>query len=278
MVQVVYSDIPKYLQISAEDRRAAWEANPPKPSNPFDGGDEKQKALREQQKKARYERQLAKKTQAGQPKPVAADEIDRNQHWVPFDGLRWNSNRSYWEVDPMLLSQEDKMATKLIVTPYDANGLVLARGKTSVAENATQEMINAKVNYAFHRAGKKATRVELTKDGAIHSAYPLVDFGPKPVEEQTAHEGPEQEADMAKKKATKKKATGERKPGVIACIVELISRPQGATIDQMIAVLTKKFPDRKAKSMTSTCKIQANKNATTKDKNKDGAVVYYKKR
>ena len=50
----------------------------------------------------------------------------------------------------------------------------------------------------------------------------------------------------AKKTAAKpaKSSTGPNKPGVIATIVEMISRTEGASKDEILKILIKKFPDR----------------------------------
>ena len=51
-------------------------------------------------------------------------------------------------------------------------------------------------------------------------------------------------------------------PGVIATIIETMSRDRGATADELLAVLVKAFPDREANGMRNTVLIQASKNAT----------------
>jgi hypothetical protein len=65
---------------------------------------------------------------------------------------------------------------------------------------------------------------------------------------------------------------------VIATIVDTISREKGASIDELVGVLTKKFPDRDEAGMRATCRIQANRNATSKDKDEKRGLVYYKRR
>lgn len=86
------------------------------------------------------------------------------------------------------------------------------------------------------------------------------------------------EAPAAKAKAVDRaKAPAEKKPGVISTIIEVISGPKGATTDEILAILAKKFQRRDAAGMKNTIRIQANKNATRKDKDQDGAVRYFGK-
>ncbi len=64
-------------------------------------------------------------------------------------------------------------------------------------------------------------------------------------------------------------------PGVIATVIATITRPQGASIAEIVSALKTTFPARQEKSMTSTAKIQAKKNATdTKNDPKRGKVFY----
>ena len=91
-------------------------------------------------------------------------------------------------------------------------------------------------------------------------------------------------AAKAKAKKSVKKSTASKeavangstaKPGVIATIVETISRSQGASMNELVAILSKKFPDRKPDSMRKTCGIQANANAKKKDRDEKRGLVYY---
>jgi hypothetical protein len=77
------------------------------------------------------------------------------------------------------------------------------------------------------------------------------------------------------KPAPKAKKEGKKGPGVISSIIELISAPKGASVDEIVAVLTKRFPDRDPKGMTATARIQANRNAASKEKTEDRGLVYY---
>ena len=77
-------------------------------------------------------------------------------------------------------------------------------------------------------------------------------------------------------KTKKKKVVSARKPGVIAAIVETISRARGASIDEIVAVLVKKFPDRDPDGMKATARIQSNKNCTSKEKHDRRGLVFFK--
>lgn len=92
----------------------------------------------------------------------------------------------------------------------------------------------------------------------------------------------EQEIPMtaAKKKVAKKevKSAPASRPGVISTIIEVISRQHGASIEEVLAVLVKKFPDREPDAMKATCRIQCAKNATSKDRDEKRGLVYFKRR
>ena len=58
-----------------------------------------------------------------------------------------------------------------------------------------------------------------------------------------------------------------KKPrGVIESVIEIISRPQGATIPEIVAILSKRFPDRDETGMAATARAQTNKHATKKER------------
>ena len=82
---------------------------------------------------------------------------------------------------------------------------------------------------------------------------------------------------MATKSKPKKTAAPKAKgPGVIGTIIETISRDRGATADEMLAVLVKAFPDRKADGMRKTVLIQASKNCTSKERDEKRGLIYYR--
>jgi hypothetical protein len=65
--------------------------------------------------------------------------------------------------------------------------------------------------------------------------------------------------------------------GVIASIVEVISREKGGTIEEIVTVLSKRFPDRDETGMTNTARVQANANCTSKERDAKRGLVYYRK-
>ena len=67
------------------------------------------------------------------------------------------------------------------------------------------------------------------------------------------------------------------KGGVIASIVEIISRERGATIDEIVAILSKKFPDRDEVGMAATARVQANANCTSKERDEKRGLVYFRR-
>ena len=85
----------------------------------------------------------------------------------------------------------------------------------------------------------------------------------------------------AKKAAVKKTANGStsvNKPGVISTIVDCISKERGSTVDETLAVLTRKFADRDPAGMRKTAMIQSNKQKTSKEVVDDRGTVFYKRR
>ena len=86
-----------------------------------------------------------------------------------------------------------------------------------------------------------------------------------------------QEIQMAAKKKAKMTAAPAARPGVIATIIETISRDRGATADEIVAVLVKAFPDRDADGMRNTVLLQASKNATSKERDETRGLIYYRR-
>lgn len=67
------------------------------------------------------------------------------------------------------------------------------------------------------------------------------------------------------------------RPGVIAEIVEAISRDTGATVTELLVILVKKFPDRDPAGMRATAQTQATKRATHKIRDEKRGLVYYRR-
>jgi hypothetical protein len=82
----------------------------------------------------------------------------------------------------------------------------------------------------------------------------------------------------AKKTAAKRPVGLPKKVGVIAAIVECISKEKGSTVDETLAVLVKKFADRNPDGMRKTAMIQSNKQKTSKEAVDGRGTVFYKRR
>jgi hypothetical protein len=78
----------------------------------------------------------------------------------------------------------------------------------------------------------------------------------------------------AKKKVTTARPGG---PGVIVEIIKCISRQQGASIEEIVTILVKKFPDREEGGMRATARIQANRHCTSKQKDDKSGLVYFRR-
>jgi len=80
------------------------------------------------------------------------------------------------------------------------------------------------------------------------------------------------------KKSVAKAANGAAKPGVIATVIDCISKTKGSTVDETLAVLVKAFPDREADGMRKTAMIQSNRQKTSKEVIDGRGTVFYKRR
>lgn len=278
---------PPALFLTVEQRQAAWVANPPKQYFYDDQNDpeviqrkQMREALEQEAVRVRNLRFAALKAKKGSTK-------------IDTRGMRWNSRSNKWEPEPN--SQDRNTMAKWIITPYDAEGAPVQRGITSVADDAGEVQVFAKMGAAYHRCAAGSVKKITVTNEAGELLREWEEGGavlPKPVPESKADD---KTIKQAKAKGTKKaekaaKANGAGKvkakvaapkegkaPGVIATIVATISRAQGASVDECLSVLTKTFPQREPKGMLSTVRIQANRNATTKDKDDKRGVVYYRK-
>jgi len=85
------------------------------------------------------------------------------------------------------------------------------------------------------------------------------------------------ESQMSAKANKKTPAARPGGPGVIASIIETIARDRGGSIEEIVAVLVKKFPDREENGMRKTALIQANRNCTSKERDQKRGLVYYRR-
>ena len=120
--------------------------------------------------------------------------------------------------------------------------------------------------------------VRYNPDGSI---IPLGNMPPATTEKKvmatksTAAKKPATKKAAAKKPAAAKaaaKATPQR-PGIIAEIKAVCSRKQGASIEEILAHLKGKFPERDPRP--TTARINANLYATRKEKDEKRGLVYY---
>ena len=78
----------------------------------------------------------------------------------------------------------------------------------------------------------------------------------------------------APKVATKRPVGVPKKVGVISTIIEMISRDKGASKEEMLKVLTDKFPDRDPAGMSKTITIQANRHKSSKETDEKRGLVF----
>lgn len=301
-------DIPDFLRLTQEERNVAWlrrplVAAPPMakvPQRVIPDLPEDLKIDMAARKKLKADKRLANMLAGVRYREIPAPF----RHWDPrqsrFVDERIEQKRrleaAARRLGITLNITEDDMA-KLTIVPYLAGkDLPHTRGKTSIKDDASESDIHKKVAGAAIRAGRQVQRVEVIDEKGELKGTWTVDEGYENLYDGSgatislaavvANEeggGPEQESDMAKKAktktASKKKsngAGGNKGVGVIATILEAMGRDRGATAEEMVAILTKKFPDRKAEGMTSTVKIQAARNAKKKDKDEKRGLVYYR--
>jgi hypothetical protein len=287
IMQMVEDGAPDFLFMDADDRLKAWANRPVQQATFIDHNIEKQMKIRAAQV-------VLDKSQVKPIRPKTGGKSVKTDR----RGQCWNPRTGRWESLVQPLHGSVAIMAKLLILPLDKGMQVIARGKTSLAPGATVNEIADKVGYAAGRAGRNVAFVwvttedqpdrpalaewHLVNDKLICVSPPSVQLPPAP---EPGHESVDntngKEADMAKKeKATKKKINGNgntgRKPGVIHAIVEAISRKNGASLSELVEILTKKFPERRPESMTSTAKIQANRNATSKEKSETRGLVYYR--
>jgi hypothetical protein len=83
---------------------------------------------------------------------------------------------------------------------------------------------------------------------------------------------------VVKKSTVKKSTNGAARPGVVQAIVDLISRETGASANEILAALVRKFPDRVPEQMRATIQTQTSRHATKRDRDeKRGGVIYFRR-
>lgn len=285
---MVKDGLPKTCFMTSAQRAAVWEKNPPKPPRQFiDPRTEQQKQMLEQLKK-----------EANRKRDAHLSNLKAKKQREKLDttGMRWDSRRNKWEP---LHTKEERQMPKLNITPYNEAGEIIQRGVTTVDQDAGDVQVYAKIGAAFHRCPKDSVmKITVTNEAGefirewdntqdvppkpASAAKPVVDDkaikkakakGEKRIEKAKAKSKPA----AAGKKAPPRKAGEGKGPGVIATILEVINRDQGGTLEEILAVLTKRFPDREPKGMTATIRIQANRHCKAKDKDEKRGLIYYGK-
>lgn len=292
--------IPAFLVISEDERRAARDAArqspPPAPMQPAPTVDATRAAMEEA---------LVARKKVKADKRIGRMRASLHAKSIPDAFRRWDSlknkfvdtreedreRRKKFAAAAGIQLESDTM-DKLHIIPYGVPGEgeerpKLARGVTTIAANAPDFEVESKVTSAALRAGSKTDMVEVVDaEGVVLETWAKVE-GQNKLESRSSGRTiaimrENKERETVAKKAAKKKANGARKApppnrgvGVIATIIETMKRDRGASVDEMVAVLSKKFPDRAADSMIKTARIQAAKNAKKKDKDDKRGLVYY---
>lgn len=180
------------------------------------------------------------------------------------------------------------MAKRWKVIPYDGNGEIIQRGVTSVEEGVEQVQLIGKLAHAFHRCAKGSVKrivVHDAAEGVIRQWEAGVDNPlpePEPPEKKDKPEPP------AAKKPAGKVAKGKTKvlvnakvvkargTGVLATIGEMITAKGGASIDEIVAQLEKRFPERRSEGMRTTAKVQVKRQGAEKREDSKRGTVWYK--
>ena len=242
--------LPKAFVMTAQERRALWEANPPH-SIPFqDPRLEADRKLRAQQKELATAQRIDALRQSKGLKPVYNATITTNQ-------------------------PQEEYTMKLVIKPLDQHGAPVLRGMTSVKDDATPEQIDAQVQHAVKRGGRKVAVVllvgadrqpikawEVTENviapinvtpyllnaDQLAASSPATEAQPS---EQVADQSEESEVVKKAKKATKAKSKKTKTPkapktkkvpgagGLRAgskqeTLYNMLTRKSGCTIDEAI--------------------------------------------
>jgi hypothetical protein len=231
--------LPSAFIMTAQERHALWEANPPKNSPSFlDPRLEQDRQLREQQKK------------------------------LKIDALRQSKglNSFYGSATNPVHTQEQAMS-KYVIKPLDKLGHPVMRGMTSINDTAAQEEIDAKVTSAVKRGGSKIVNVLLINtlsevvlawsvaEGVVAPCdaepFKTVPQAPADGEPVVAEENPAaetEEAGMAKRKTKvkktpkAKKTTTKKAPGAGGLragskqemLYNMLTRKSGCTTDEAV--------------------------------------------
>lgn len=279
--QMMIADgLPPALLLSAVERAQVWADQPPRSLPRF--VDDKPKVS--QQVLAQLEAEI------NRPQKKVRTPIDTR-------GMRWDPRKSKWVPDPFITATTQDATMKWKITSFDAEGNVIPRASSTIDEGLPMIEVYAKMGAIYHRHPTPEIIAKMVvndqADGLIREWEVGGAVLPKP-EEATPAKGKGKsngkktngkpakgdKAQAAKKGQAGAKAKSDKPkgPGVIATVIEIINRDKGASVEEMVEILSKKFPEREVKGMTSTIRIQANKNNKRKEKDEKRGLVYYGKK
>jgi hypothetical protein len=287
--------LPKALLISQKERADWWDKHPPKPFRLIGGDDNDPQVIARRQMMEQLQQQqvLVRNNRFANLKAKKArEELDTT-------GMRWDATKARFVPD--FFSQEYLKMPKWTITPYDANDAIIQRGLIQIGEGSGEVVVYAKMGMAFHRCPEGAVKKIVVSNGG-GEVIRQWDETMAPLQKPTAEEKPATNGKGSDKSIKKAKAKGSKraakavaapkssnsksgKPsiprghGVIATVTECLTKAgkNGVTVDEVLAVLKKSFPDRDPEAMIKTVRIQMSRQETTKVKNEKRGVVYFAK-
>lgn len=288
--------IPDFLvRKKGEVRAPSKPYTPPEPNRETDARLERDRELRLKADELRRVKSTNRVRKLNTDKKVEA---------IPIEFRRWDTKHGKFIDERVVrsqrmiaaaerlgitLSKEDlhmSVGTRVVINPYlKGESQPATTGRQSISCLASDAEVHEKVRKAYIKAGENVERVEVVHpSGELKESW-VLDTESKMLQKTgTNYKIPitksKQERDMASKKPAKGKVAKAKKngaagPGVIASIVEAMKRDRGVTVEEVVVILAKKFPDRKQKSMTATARIQLAKHAKKKDRDDKRGLVYY---
>lgn len=285
---MIRDGFPSQLFKTKEQRKAWWEANPPKTFSFTDHRIEADKKLRAQQKKEATAKRISKMLEKKGLHPKAS---------------AYNDSPDADDAS----SQEANEMPRLSIIPYDAKNQPIMRAVTSIKEDANEAEIDAQIQRSAKRGGAQVARVEVKKDGVVLKEWkapegatvkePVADEGKGP--EGQAQNGPpaetteasgntaqnEEEANLAKRKKSSakkgskkaaKKTVVKKAPGAGGLragskqemLYNMLTRKSGCTTEEAV-----KATGWKSCGLTVWGKKFGLK--ISKEKNKNGVTHYF---
>jgi hypothetical protein len=130
--------------------------------------------------------------------------------------------------------------------------------KAKLAKGNQQQAVDEKRDFSLPRSIEPA-------------GLAILEAGKREKEEKKAER-------LAELKAShQKKEQAPKGPGVISTMIAVISRKEGASLEELFTILKSKFPEKQETSLANTIKLHAKKNATEIKTDKKRGKVFYKK-